>query len=300
MELRHLRYFVSIAEEGSFTRAAERLWVAQPGLSTQIRRLEAELRVKLFERHARGVHLTDAGELFLERARSAIAAADEAFSTGRDLEAGLVGTLSLGIATEAGWGALSELLDEFRPDRRKIELTVVESHGGTLLRDLRDGRLHAVVAPSMFDSTGLFRSHLGRERWLVLAGGTHRLAGATGALSADELEGERILISGHRDGAAYDRAVAETLTELEVKPELCSGRPGPALFSGVASGEALALTTCASTGAGGLVARPLEPQRSVDFALIWRDETPAPALRRFIEVAATIAAPAPAGRRVAA
>jgi DNA-binding transcriptional LysR family regulator len=295
MELRHLRYFIAIAEEGSFTRAAERLWVAQPGLSTQIRRLEAELGVKLFERHTRGVDLTAAGELFFERARAALAAADDALSTGRDLEAGLVGAVCLGIASEASWSPLPELLDEFRPDRRKIELTVVVSHGGTLLRDLRDGRLDAVVAPSMFDSTDLFRRHLGREPWLVLAGGTHRLAGATGSVGAHELEGEQILISGHRDGAAYDRAVAETLTELDVKPKLRSGRPGPALFSAVAAGEALALTAWAAAATGGLVARPLKPRRSMDFALIWRDETPAPALHQFIDVAATIAEPARAG-----
>src|SRR3954464_12030155 len=98
MELRHLRYFVAIAEERSFTRAAERLWVAQPGLSTQIRRLEAELGIQLFERHTRGVDLTDAGELFLERARTALAAAEEARLTGRDLEARVVGTIRLGIA----------------------------------------------------------------------------------------------------------------------------------------------------------------------------------------------------------
>jgi DNA-binding transcriptional LysR family regulator len=71
VELRHLRYFAAIAEEGSFTAAAERLWVAQPRLSTQIRRLEAELGVRLFERHTRGVTLTPAGTLFLERARGA-------------------------------------------------------------------------------------------------------------------------------------------------------------------------------------------------------------------------------------
>ena len=89
MELRHLRYFVAIAEERSITRAAERLWIAQPGLSTQIRRLEAELGVKLFQRHTRGVDLTDAGELFLERARAALDAAEAARSTGHSLQAGL-------------------------------------------------------------------------------------------------------------------------------------------------------------------------------------------------------------------
>src|SRR5215208_1409946 len=101
MELRQLNYFVAIAEEQSFTRAAERLWVAQPGLSTQIRRLEQELGVKLFERHPRGVDLTDAGRVFLERARTALAAAEDARATAGDLESGLVGTIRLGVATEA-------------------------------------------------------------------------------------------------------------------------------------------------------------------------------------------------------
>src|SRR4051812_18934581 len=102
MELRHLRYFVAIAEERSFTRAAERLWIAQPGLSTQIRRLETELGIKLFEPHTRGVALTTAGELFLERARLALAAAESARAVGADLEAGLAGSIRLGIAAEAG------------------------------------------------------------------------------------------------------------------------------------------------------------------------------------------------------
>jgi DNA-binding transcriptional LysR family regulator len=79
-ELRHLRYFVAIAEDRSFTRAAERLWVAQPGLSSQIRRLETKLGITLFMRHTRGVDLTDAGELFLERARTVLAAAADALA----------------------------------------------------------------------------------------------------------------------------------------------------------------------------------------------------------------------------
>jgi len=113
MELRHLRYFVAIAEERSFTRAAERLWVAQPGLSTQIRRLEAELGIQLFERHTRGVDLTVAGELFLDRARTALAAAESARSTGHDLEAGLVGSIRLGVATGTPWPEAPDFLYRF-------------------------------------------------------------------------------------------------------------------------------------------------------------------------------------------
>jgi len=208
MELRQLNYFVAIAEEQSFTRAAERLWVAQPGLSTQIRRLESELGVRLFERRPRGVDLTDAGELFLERARKAVAAAELARSTGDDLRAGLVGTIRLGIVTGAGWPHLGELLGRFGRDRPDVELTVVESYAGTLLRDLHDGRLDAVLAPSNFASTELHQVGLGETPWLVLAGPGHRLAGSVGPVAADELDG----------GVACGKAIALTTT-----PEVAVG-----------------------------------------------------------------------------
>src|ERR1700745_1472080 len=146
MELRHLRYFIAIAEERSFTGAAERLWIAQPGLSTQMRRLEAELRIQLFERHPRGIELTQAGELFLERARVAVSAAEAALATGPDLESGVIGSLRLGIAAEARWPLASELLLQFGRESPGVELSVVETHGTMLWRDLRAGRLDAVVA----------------------------------------------------------------------------------------------------------------------------------------------------------
>jgi DNA-binding transcriptional LysR family regulator len=282
MEIRHLRYFVAIAEERSFTRAAERLWVAQPGLSTQIRRLEAELGVRLFDRHTRGVDLTDAGVLFLERARAALAAADLARATGQDLQSGVVGSLRLGLSTEAQWAGAAGLLETFNRDRPAIEVTVVESHGGTVIRDLRDGRLDAVLAPAMYGSADLRSIELGHEPWVALVGCTHRLAGE-GPVTADDLRGERIVVTGHRDGAGYDRAVAETLAELGVAAALQRGGPGPALLASVAGGETLALTAGPAALGSGVVARPLEPVRALSFELLWRAEAPSPALSELID-----------------
>jgi DNA-binding transcriptional LysR family regulator len=289
MELRHLRYFVAIAEERSFTRAAERLWIAQPGLSSQIRRLESELGVRLFERHTRGVDLTDAGELFLERARATLAAADDARATGRDLEAGLVGSVRLGLAKEATASLTPSLLAAFARSRPAVEVTVVESYGGTLLRELRDGRLDAVIAPSQFGSAELQAVQLASEPWVVLVGRGHRLW-TPGPIDAARLDGETIVITGHRDGAAHDRAVAELLTGLGVAPVLVRGGPGPALRADVIAGKALALTTAAADAGGDLLVRVLDPVRRIRFSLLCRNETPAPALRDLIRAAEASAA----------
>jgi DNA-binding transcriptional LysR family regulator len=300
MELRHLRYYVAIAEERSFTRAAERLWIAQPGLSTQIRRLEAELGVKLFERHTRGVDLTVAGELFLERARAVLAAADAARSIGHDLQAGLAGSIRLGIATGAAWRLAPQLLDTFSRDRPAVEVTVVEAQGGTLVRDLRDGRLDAILAPAAVRSAELHSVRVAREPWLVLAAASHRLGTATGPVAASELDGEPVVVTGQRDGLAYDRAVTETLEELGVTPELRRGGPGPALFAPVAAGEAVALTTSEDAAGDGMVARRLDPVRWVEFALLSNEATPSPALNDLINFATAISANAqPALRAVA-
>src|SRR3954451_2266724 len=295
MELRHLRYFVTIAEERSITRAAERLWIAQPGLSTQVRRLEAEIGIQLLNRHSRGVELTPAGEVFLERARATLAAAETARSTGTDLEAGLVGTVRVGIATEAPAGVAPPLLAAFGGNRPNVEVTVLESYSGTLMRGLRGGGLDAVIAPEAFGSAELRSLPVGSEPWVMLAGPGHRLAFPS-PVDARELHAEPIVVTGHRDGAGHDRAVAELLTGLGVTPALQPGGPGPALYAPAPAGDAVALTTAAAANAE-LIARPLEPARHLCFALLWREETPAPALAELVRVAATNAAAAPVARR---
>jgi DNA-binding transcriptional LysR family regulator len=288
VELRHLRYFVAIAEEGSLTRAAERLWLAQPGLSTQMRRLEAELGVTLFERHPRGVELTHAGELFLRRARAALAAAEVASATGRDFEAGTIGSVRLGIVAAARWRRVSDVLWRFTRDRPDVELTVLEASGGTLWRDLRFGRLDAVVAPAGRASPDLRAIDLGSEAWTVLVGTGHPLTGV-GPMAAEALGGERIAVTGQRDGGAFDRAVEKLLAELGVTAELVPGPPGPALHAAVARNEIVTLTTGSDALPPGVIARRLDPVRTLSFELLARDESPSPALAEFVRVAAASA-----------
>jgi DNA-binding transcriptional LysR family regulator len=286
VELRHLRYFAAVAEERSFTGAAERLWIAQPGLSTQIRRLEAELGIQLFERHTRGVDLTSAGELFLERARVVLAAAETAGATGRDMQAGLIGSLRIGIASGARWSPTAELLHRFSLERPAVELTVLESYGGTLWRELRDRRLDALVAPTGHASPDLRTLALGSEAWVALVGSGHRLAGL-GPLVPERLQGKRIAVTGHRDGAAFDRAVSMLLAELGVDADVVAGAPGPGLYAGVAGNEVVALTTLPDPVPDGVIPRTIDPARALSFELLWRDETSTPALAELIRLAAT-------------
>jgi hypothetical protein len=111
-----------------------------------------------------------------------------------------------------------------------------------------------------------------------------------GPVTSDELDGEAVVVTGHRDGAGYDRAVAQMLAEFGLSPVLRRGGPGPALFGPVADGQALALSTAAGAAAGDVLVRPFRPARDVSFELLWRDETPTPALREFIRIGEALVA----------
>ena len=120
---------------------------------------------------------------------------------------------------------------------------------------------------------------------MVLVGDGHRLAGV-GAVAATDLHGEQIAVTAHRDGAGYDRVVAELLAELGVAAALVRSAPGPAFCRAVADGDALALTTAPETLHPNVTARPLEPARTLAFELLWRDQTASPALNELVRVVA--------------
>lgn len=144
MELRQLAYVIAVAVERSFTRAAEREHVAQPGVSAQIRRLEAELGQPLFDRGGGTVTLTVAGEAVLPFARAALSGA-AGVRTAVDELAGLVrGHVSIGVVPSVG-GRLAAPLAEFHAAHPAVEVTLVEETSATLLEHVRDGRLDLIL-----------------------------------------------------------------------------------------------------------------------------------------------------------
>lgn len=141
MELRQLEYFVAVAEEASFTRAAERLHVAQPGVSAQIRVLERELGQELFERSPRSVRLTRVGTAVLEHARAALQATSAAHLVVDELTGLLRGQVSIGMVVACASADLTELLAEFHLRHPAVEIALSEANSDLLLERVRTGEL---------------------------------------------------------------------------------------------------------------------------------------------------------------
>lgn len=153
MELRQLRYFVAIADSGSFTKAADRVYVAQSALSHQLAQLEDELGAALFERSRRGVELTEAGQRFFPHAVAILRQADEALASARSSGDEPEGKVVFGIPHSASSALALPLLREVRQRLPKVTLELTEELTGNLTRQLRTGQIALAV---LFDD-----GHLG-------------------------------------------------------------------------------------------------------------------------------------------
>ena len=145
MELRHLRYFVAVADAGSVSRAAQRLNITQPALSRQIQDLEREFACRLFDRIGRRIALTRDGEDILERTRRLLADAEGLGERARALAGGEAGVLRIGAVPQFIETALPEVLTRYSLTHPGIEVELVEDGGGLLLRRLQQGELHLAV-----------------------------------------------------------------------------------------------------------------------------------------------------------
>lgn len=289
MELRQLQYFVAVAEEGHFTRAAERVLIAQPAISQQIRRLEAELGERLFDRDRRSVRLTAAGEALLPEARATLAAAERARSAVTSLSGLLTGRLTVGAFEGAPERLLARALGRFRREHPAVEVRVREDYAGELLAAVRRGELDAAITGLPDDRkppSGLRIDRIAREPLVAAAAPGHPLAGHA-AIPLARLEGEPmvVLTPGSSQRAHVERACRAVGFTPDITAET---RHLGLLWDLVSEGIGIAVVprTSRPPGHDQLALIPVtEPRRYVRIIAASSATAPSPAARAFLDIA---------------
>lgn len=292
MELRHLRYFVAVAEERHFGRAAERLHMAQPPLSQAIRRLEAELGIVLLHRTTRRVDLTEAGRAFLDRARAILGDVEQAADVARRVAAGAVGHLTLGCVGTAAYSVLPALSRRLAEELPGVDFSfrgemlvpdqVLALHAGTI--DV------ALLRPPVADLS-LAVETLRRDRLMVALPGDHPLT-RRAEVRARELGAVDLIVHSADRRSVMSGVVLRLLHDAGVEPRIRHevGETST-LLTLVAGGLGAAVVPEPVTALGldGVAYRPLvQPRASVELAVAHRADRTESHLRRTVDVIRSI------------
>jgi DNA-binding transcriptional LysR family regulator len=288
LDLRLVDYFVAVAEELHFGRAAERLHIAQPSLSQQIRRLEQQLGVTLLERNSRNVRLTRAGEAFLREGRRALAQAERAISATRAAGAEL---LTVGFYGSAGRALLPALLTVFRERQPVTEIIVREILFGNI-DEILDGKVDVAFTRLMPEQTELEVEVIATEPRLLALAKTHRLASCETLTFAD-LRGESFIVNPM---VAHDGPPARWLAEQRRR-----GLPGRVAAEARSTQEIMALVgagrgVCLVPAAAALHDRhpdvvyvPVTDAEPAVVSLTWLADRSSPSIKAFVAAAREVA-----------
>lgn len=289
MELRRLRYFVTVAEELHFGRAAEKLHMSQPPLSIQIRALEAELGVTLLNRTQRHVSLTQAGHALLQESRKILAQVEQAILTTRRAGRGEIGELAVGFISVADYNVLPIVLREFRRRFPLVNLSLRESTTDVQLEDLTAGRIDAGFVLPPISAPGIDSAAILREPLIAALPQRHPLAARPGKIALSALAASPFILFPRRmapglydavvsfcRAAGFSPQVGQEAVQMQTIVSLVSAELGVALIP--QSLENLQRT--------GVVYKALrEHSPVIEIHLAWRHDDDLPALKLFLELA---------------
>jgi DNA-binding transcriptional LysR family regulator len=289
MELRRLRYFVAVAEEQSFNRAARRLHMAQPPLSSQIKQLEQELGVRLFHRTSRGVRMTEAGELLLEEARRIFVQVEQTERLVRRVGRGEVGRLTLGFVPSASNEVLPPVLRRFRERFPEVELFLREMRPDRIVQQLHSKQLDAGFLYLPLEDRALNIECVAREPLVLALPEDHRLASEErvelNAVAQEpfilparhQMPGLHAQVTGACEQAGFaPEAVQKDVWLMQTIVGLVAGRIGVALVPA-------SLRNLRRRGVVYKAVAGLSP--TVETGMLWRRDDPGVVLRSFLRVA---------------
>ncbi|REE95858.1 LysR family transcriptional regulator [Thermomonospora umbrina] len=284
--LRDLRYFVAVAEELSFTRAAERLFVSQPALSKQIRQLEDGLRVRLFDRDRRTVSLTAPGRALLPAARELLCCWDEAQRSVGDAAAGEAAVLTVGLSTSVGRGLLAAVRARFEERRPTWRLSMRQVNWDDGTAGLAAGEVDLAFVWLPMPRQDAFNVHVvAREaRWVAFRD-DHRLAGRD-TVDFAELLDEPFLALPETAGPLRDHWLA--LDARGDRPVTIGAtvRNADEAFTAIEEGSGIVLLAAGNAAIyrrPGVRALPVTGLSPSELAIVWRPGDHRPALRDFID-----------------
>jgi DNA-binding transcriptional LysR family regulator len=289
MELRHLRYFVAVAEEGHVTRAAERLGIQQPPLSQQIRALETELDAQLFHRKPRGVELTPAGRAFFDEAKAILARVGDAVAATKRAARGEAGRIGIGFTSSASFHPfVPRAIRAFRERHPLVALTLEESGTTELVEALRSEAIDAAFVRSpVGESADLTVRPLLEEPMVAALPSGHPLSGTGNPLPLAALAGEIFILYRRPVGPGLHDAIIAACDRAGFSPQI--GQEAPRMLSTlslVAAGLGVTLVpkSMSRLQVEGVAYRGLDPsaQLTAPLNLAYRRSEISEAVRRFV------------------
>jgi LysR family transcriptional regulator, benzoate and cis,cis-muconate-responsive activator of ben and cat genes len=241
MELRHLRYFVAVAEERNFTRAAERLNIAQPPLSRQIQQLEENLGVQLLERNSRPLKLTETGKFFYSHAAQLLSQTADLESMTRRV-GNIERSLSIGFVGSTLYGMLPKIIRRFRDENTTVELSLHEMSTMDQIRALKDGRIDVGFGRIRHEDTNIRRVVLREEKMIVAFPEGHPLSVAKPVVALRDLVNETLIIFPKAPRPSFADQVLSAFDDRGLKPrKIYEVRELQIALGLVAAGEGIAV-----------------------------------------------------------
>jgi DNA-binding transcriptional LysR family regulator len=281
-DLRQLRTFVALAEELSFTRAAERLFVGQQAVSKSVRQLERELGVELVERTTHDVRLTAAGAALLEAGLPALAAAEAAFAAAREAGHGLTGTIRVGVSPAVSPLDRQEVVEVLRRGAPEVSVSLLEVRPRDVRRLLRARELDLVLARTSDDGPDVDSAALRPTPAVLYVPAGHRLAGGEPVTLA-QLDGERLLTWSPR-GTAFTDLLLTRLAAAGAQVEPVESRvTGSTGLAELAERDAVALMPAGWPPADDVAQVALADDVTLPLLVLWPTGVPSAAVRRVRE-----------------
>ncbi|MCX5536550.1 LysR family transcriptional regulator [Streptomyces sp. NBC_00006] len=292
-ELRRLRYFLAVAHERNFTRAAERLHIAQPALSRQIRQLEQELGVRLLDRTTQSVEPTEAGRLLMDRGSTLCEEADRLWRDVRGFAAGESGSVSFGYSASTGYETAPTLLAALAEGYPGISTATRLLPTAEILAGVADGTLDAGLVRCPPPTPQLVRTLVRLEPQGVLMAKHHPLAAdPDGRVDVAALADETVLVHARSDNPGHYDAITSIFERAGISPRLRERQLSfDASHMPVAQGDAVSVVgESALPGLpAGLVWRLLSPAAAIEIHLLTRGNTERPATTRLLQAASRTA-----------